>query len=48
MITVSIDIGGTFTDIIIIDEVGINYYKVPTTPKNPEEGGVKWVKKIFR
>jgi N-methylhydantoinase A len=36
MVTVSIDIGGTFTDIIIIDEE-IHYYKVPTTPANPEQ-----------
>ncbi len=47
MITVSIDIGGTFTDIIIIDEVGINYYKVPTTPKNPEEGVLNGLKKYL-
>ncbi|MEM0140010.1 MAG: hydantoinase/oxoprolinase family protein [Ferroplasma sp.] len=36
MVTVSIDIGGTFTDIIIVDEE-IHYYKVPTTPANPEK-----------
>ncbi|WP_337860646.1 hydantoinase/oxoprolinase family protein [Ferroplasma sp.] len=36
MVTVSIDIGGTFTDIIIIDDE-IHYYKVPTTPANPEQ-----------
>ncbi|MEM4834504.1 MAG: hydantoinase/oxoprolinase family protein, partial [Ferroplasma sp.] len=36
MVTVSIDIGGTFTDIIVIDEE-IHYYKVPTTPANPEQ-----------
>ena len=38
-ISIGIDIGGTFTDIIIQDiESGkiINQYKVSTTPKNPE------------
>ncbi len=47
MVTVSIDIGGTFTDIIIIDEK-INYYKVPTTPKNPEKAVLYGLNKYLK
>ncbi|HUU76918.1 MAG TPA: hydantoinase/oxoprolinase family protein [candidate division Zixibacteria bacterium] len=39
-ISIGIDIGGTFTDIIIQDKESgeiINQFKVSTTPKNPEE-----------
>ena len=37
--TASVDIGGTFTDIIVqVDGKITGYYKVPTTPRNPEEG----------
>lgn len=35
--TLSIDVGGTFTDFVIIDE-GIEYFKVPSTPSDPERG----------
>ncbi len=38
MVLVSVDIGGTFTDIVSIENGEISYYKVPTTPKNPEIG----------
>ncbi len=44
--TVSVDIGGTFTDIIILqDRKVVKKFKVPTTPKNPEIGvvnGLNW------
>ncbi len=33
---VSIDIGGTFTDFVLIDE-DIDHFKVPSTPDTPEE-----------
>ncbi|MFW5907444.1 MAG: hydantoinase/oxoprolinase family protein [Candidatus Natronoplasma sp.] len=33
---ISIDIGGTFTDFIVIDE-DITHFKVPSTPPSPEE-----------
>ncbi len=46
MVTVSIDIGGTFTDIIIMDG-DINYYKVPTTPANPEKAVNNGLKKYL-
>ena len=38
-LTASVDIGGTFTDIILQknNEI-VGYYKVPTTPKEPEVG----------
>lgn len=42
---VSIDIGGTFTDVVVYDE-GIGSYlsgKVPTTPADPTEGVVQGV-----
>jgi N-methylhydantoinase A len=36
---VSVDVGGTFTDIVALDESGnMILYKGPTTPKAPEEG----------
>ena len=46
MVTVSIDIGGTFTDIIIIDKE-IHYYKVPTTPANPEQAVMEGLSKYL-
>jgi N-methylhydantoinase A len=46
MVTVSIDIGGTFTDIIIIDDE-IHYYKVPTTPANPEQAVMNGLSKYL-
>ncbi|EZQ10502.1 hypothetical protein CM19_04125 [Candidatus Acidianus copahuensis] len=36
-ITISIDIGGTFTDIIIQRGDKLEYIKVSSTPKKPEE-----------
>jgi len=39
MYILGIDIGGTFTDFVFIDEKGeISNFKVPTTPRNPAEG----------
>ncbi|MEM4912113.1 MAG: hydantoinase/oxoprolinase family protein, partial [Metallosphaera sp.] len=39
MYKVAIDVGGTFTDFVAIDENGrLLYYKDLTTPKNPEVG----------
>lgn len=39
MYRIGIDIGGTFTDLTISDDVGNSYdFKSPTTPKNPLEG----------
>ncbi|MDP7652314.1 MAG: hydantoinase/oxoprolinase family protein [Rhodospirillales bacterium] len=39
MYRIGVDVGGTFTDFTILDEVGggVNYFKVPSTPKDPSE-----------
>ncbi len=38
MYSIGIDTGGTFTDVILIDEDGnITVKKVPSTPDNPEQ-----------
>jgi len=51
MYVLGIDIGGTFTDFVFIDEKGeIKNFKVPTTPKNPAEGvmhGLEIVSKAY-
>jgi len=42
MFRVSVDVGGTFTDLVALDEATgemVNI-KVPTTPRNPETGVV--------
>ncbi|QKR00637.1 hydantoinase/oxoprolinase family protein [Metallosphaera tengchongensis] len=42
MLTVSVDVGGTFTDIVGVDERGNFFtYKGPTTPENPEVGVIQ-------
>lgn len=43
---VSVDIGGTFTD-IVVQEGGVitGYFKVPTTPRNPEEAASNGIRK---
>ena len=47
---VGIDIGGTFTDIIVFDkrcgEI-VKYIKVSSTPKNPENAVINGLKKIL-
>ncbi len=48
MVLVSVDIGGTFTDIVSIENSEISYYKVPTTPKNPEIGVVLGLNKYLK
>jgi N-methylhydantoinase A len=35
---VSVDIGGTFTDCVVQDEHGVEFYKAPTTPSDPVQG----------
>jgi N-methylhydantoinase A len=45
--TIAVDVGGTFTDIISMDENGnLQYYKLSTTPKNPEIGIYQGIKKL--
>jgi len=42
--SISIDIGGTFTDFVVIDN-GIKHFKVPSTPDRPEEAITKALEK---
>ncbi len=47
---VGIDVGGTFTDVVLIDDRRrkIHYTKVLTVPKNPAEGVLSGIDKILR
>jgi len=47
---IGIDVGGTFTDIVLIDDQRgkIHYTKVLTVPKNPAQGLLNGVEKILR
>ena len=39
MYTVAVDVGGTFTDLVMADNHGaINLFKAPTVPESPAEG----------
>jgi len=35
---VGVDVGGTFTDVVVARDGGVRTYKVPSTPDAPEEG----------
>lgn len=35
---IGVEVGGTFTDLVSIDESGIRVVKVPSTPERPDEG----------
>lgn len=35
---IGVEVGGTFTDLVAIDEAGVRVLKVPSTPRNPDEG----------
>ncbi len=37
---VSVDVGGTFTDMIIVDE-GLKHFKIPSTPKDPAKAVIQ-------
>ncbi|NKB39283.1 MAG: hydantoinase/oxoprolinase family protein [Gammaproteobacteria bacterium] len=44
---VAVDIGGTFTDIVIEDSQGsVRLGKIPTTPENPAQGVIEGIKKF--
>ena len=47
---IGIDVGGTFTDIVLIDDKGkkIHYTKVLTVPKNPAQGVLNGIEKMLR
>lgn len=47
MTTVAIDVGGTFTDFIYVDEKGfLHYFKILSTPREPEKALFKGLEKI--
>ena len=51
-VKLAVDIGGTFTDLIFIDEDSreLNVVKVPSRPKNPEkavEDGLEKVTELY-
>ncbi|KAA0972001.1 hydantoinase/oxoprolinase family protein [Aureimonas fodinaquatilis] len=35
---IGVEVGGTFTDLVAIDHTGVRVLKVPSTPRNPDEG----------
>ena len=35
---IGVEVGGTFTDLVAIDDRGIRVLKVPSTPQSPDEG----------
>jgi N-methylhydantoinase A/oxoprolinase/acetone carboxylase beta subunit len=45
---VGVDVGGTFTDLIYVDDEGgkILVQKVPTTPEDPSEGTVRGIREL--
>lgn len=43
---VSVDVGGTFTDCLVLDEKGeLAKFKAPTTPKDPSDGFLRSLEK---
>jgi len=43
---VAIDVGGTFTDVLLLDDTGaLHEFKVPTTPVDPSAGVIKGLEK---
>lgn len=49
MMRIGIDVGGTFTDVVLVDEAGagVKATKVPTTPAAPEEGVLDGLRRIM-
>ncbi len=48
MIKIGVDVGGTFTDLVVVDEGNgaVNFTKVPSTPASPDRGVMNGVNKI--
>lgn len=47
MVRVSIDIGGTFTDVVAETDAGLSSIKVLTTPSSPELGAIDGLEKLL-
>jgi len=48
MVIVAVDVGGTFTDFIYVDENNqLRYFKVLSTPRNPEQAVLHGLKRIM-
>ena len=49
MFRVSVDVGGTFTDLVALDELSGSIFniKVPSVPRNPEKGIIKALNKFL-
>jgi N-methylhydantoinase A len=46
-VRLAVDIGGTFTDLVYVDEDGnVSFYKLSSTPKAPEEGLLQGIKEM--
>lgn len=45
---VGVDVGGTFTDLILVDEENgrVVVHKVPTTPADPSQGTLQGIEEI--
>jgi len=49
MIKLGVDVGGTFTDLVLVDEKTkrINITKVPSTPRSPDQGVLNGIRKVL-
>jgi N-methylhydantoinase A len=47
---IGVDVGGTFTDLVVIDDLSgkINLTKVPSTPRSPDQGVLSGIEKVAR
>ncbi len=50
MLSLGVDVGGTFTDLVLIDQDSkqIRYTKTPSTPKAPNEGVIHGIEKVMK
>ncbi|MDP6405228.1 MAG: hydantoinase/oxoprolinase N-terminal domain-containing protein [Alphaproteobacteria bacterium] len=40
MVRVGVEVGGTFTDLVLVDATGVRVEKVPSTPGQPDLGAM--------
>ena len=43
---VGVDVGGTFTDLYLVDDAGVRVHKTPSTPHDPSEGVLRGLREI--